>query len=67
MKKLVIIFLVLIVASCESKKDGSLVSSDANDSLCIKTAEYLKEQLVQAKMYSDSLQNELNKLSTASR
>jgi hypothetical protein len=67
MKYLILLITVSLLFACKSKESGSVAAPVSQDSLCIKTTEFLKEQLVQMKAHSDSLQDELNKQSTASR
>jgi hypothetical protein len=61
------IVVTLIAISCESKHTVAQVEGGTDDSVCMKTAEFLKGVIDNQQRQIDSLQDELNKLSTVQR
>lgn len=60
MKLLLTLLLSFVLLSCNSRTDQNLKD-------CTQTAKFLKESLDIAALQIDSLQNELNKLTTVKR
>jgi hypothetical protein len=64
---LVFVCAATILMACETRSRDTVKNAVDDDSLCIKTAEFLKRELIKANIEKDSLQDELNKLTTVRR